>query len=65
MTLIIILAVVALVAIAGVAVMTRPAVRPLDIVPSLVAAAAAVGALVLLARQQARASAEPNGRLTD
>ena len=55
---------VALVTIAGVAVMTRPEVRPLDIVPSLVAAAAAVGALVLLARQQARVSTEPNGRRT-
>lgn len=46
---------VVLVAIAGVAVMTRPEVAALDVVPSLVAAVAAVAALVLLARRQEHA----------
>jgi DMSO/TMAO reductase YedYZ molybdopterin-dependent catalytic subunit len=51
----------ALVGIAGVAVMTRPSVRPLDILPTIVAAVAAVAALVLLAHKQQHV-ASPGGR---
>lgn len=51
----------ALVAVAGVAVLSRPAARPLDLLPSAVAAIAAVAALLWLARAHAAAAAGPTG----
>ncbi|WP_408897644.1 molybdopterin-dependent oxidoreductase [Nocardioides sp. R1-1] len=48
-------ALVALVGVAAAAVLTRPAASPLDLVPSVVAALAAVGALRVLAQVDARA----------
>lgn len=51
-----------LVAIAGIAVLTRPEASVLNLVPSVVAAIAAVLALVWLAHQQAGASSVAGGR---
>ncbi len=52
----------ALVSVAAVAVMTRPEAAVPDLVPTLVAAASAVGALLWLAREQGRVNTAPSGR---
>lgn len=55
---------VALVGVAAVAVLTRPAADPLDLLPSVVAALAAPAALRLLARTHAHAATSDGGRRT-
>ncbi|WGX97023.1 molybdopterin-dependent oxidoreductase [Nocardioides sp. L-11A] len=55
---------VALVAVAAVAVLTRPEAEALDLLPSLVAAVAAPAALRLLGRTDARTSGADGGRRT-
>ncbi|TQK68396.1 MULTISPECIES: molybdopterin-dependent oxidoreductase [unclassified Nocardioides] len=55
---------VALVAVAGGAVLTRPEVEPLDLLPSVVAAVAAVAALRLLAGTHQQATAAEGSRRT-
>lgn len=55
---------VALVGIAAVAVLARPAADPLDLLPSVVAALAAPAALRLLGRTHARAATSDDGRRT-
>ncbi len=52
----------ALVSVAAVAVLSRPEASAGDLVPTLVAAASAVGALLWLAREQVRVSTTPTGR---